>query len=417
MRCELALVVVVCSVISATAEAQGRVSTLRIQPVEVPDQGTDPAANDIRDAIAAFGVDAESATPFIRTLARHPAAAAGIGPLAVYVRERAMAAVVDQTLLGLRVAWLARSDALWAEQTEEARTFGLRDADLRRITEGPEAGWGLWDRTVLRAADELYRDSFLTDETWAALGQVYNARQIVDVIFTVAEHTMFAMAANSFGVQPDSHVAVRRPTDILRHMEPARATPLRLQTPRIAPLPVEERTENERALLDPGGTGEPVINNLFATLVRFPALYRSRAVQSAYIRTGSTLSGRVREMLILRIGWLCGAEYEWAQHAPIALQEGLTDDELRDVAIGPDASGWGPLDAALLRATDELHRDDTVSDTTWVTLAESYSERELIDIVITVAGYRMVSMVINSLGVQSEPGTETFPVLDNVERR
>jgi len=415
MRCELALVVVAFSVISVTAEAQGRVSTPRIQPVEVPGEGTDPAANDIRDAIAAFGVDAESATHFIRTIARHPAAAAGIGPLAAYLRERAMAAVVDQTLLALRVAWLARSDAMWAEQVEEARIFGLRDTDLRRIAEGPEAGWGFWDSTVLRAADELYRDSFLTDATWAALGQVYNARQIVDVIFTVAEHTMFAMASNSFGVEPDSHLVARRPTDILRKMEPARATPRRLGTPRIAPLRVEERTESERALLDPNGTGEPAIN-LFATLVRFPALYRSRAIQSAYIRSGSTLSGRVREMIILRIGWLCGAEYEWAQHAPIARQEGLTDDELRDVAIGPDASGWGPLDAALLRATDELYQDDTVSDTTWVTLAESYSERGLIDIVITVAGYRMVSMVLNSLGVQPEPGTETFPVLENVEQ-
>ena len=88
------------------------------------------------------------------------------------------------------------------------------------------------------------------------------------------------------------------------------------------------------------------------------------------------------------------------QHAPIGRQEGLTDDEIRDVAIGPDASAWSELDAALLRAADELHRDDTVSDSTWATLAESYSDQELIDVVVTVAGYRLVSMVLNSLGVQ-----------------
>ena len=292
----------------------------------------------------------------------------------------------------------------------------MRDGDLRQIAEGPEAGWGAWDRTVLRAADELYRDSFLANATWAALGELYNARQIVDVIFTVAEHTMFAMMANSFGVQPDSRFADRRPIDIPRRTEPARATPLRLEIPRITPVPVEEHTEAERALLDPDGTGRPVIN-LYATLVRFPTLYRPRVVQSAYIRTGSTLSGRVREMLILRIGWLCGAEYEWAQHAPIARREGLTDDEVRGIAIGPGASGWSRLDAALLRATDELYRDDTISDTTWATLAESYGEHELIDIVITVAGYRMVSMVLNSIGVQREPGAESFSDMEDVERR
>ena len=117
-------------------------------------------------------------------------------------------------------------------------------------------------------------------------------------------------------------------------------------------------------------------------------------------------------MLILRIGWLCVAEYEWAQHAPIARQEGLTYDEIRDVAVGPSASRWSPLDAALLRAADELHGDDTISDATWATLAGSYGEHELIDVVITVAGYRMVSMVLNSLGVQPEPGTQRFPDVD-----
>ena len=416
MRCEMALVMIAFAVMSVTTLAQVRVSTPRIQPVEALGGVTDSAAEDLRIAIAAFGVDAESATNLVRTLARHPAAAAGIGPLAQYVRERARATAVDQTLLALRVAWLSRSDAMWAEQAEAAREFGLRDGDLRQIAEGPEAGWGAWDRTVLRAADELYRDSFLTNATWAALGELYNARQVVDVIFTVAEHTMFAMMANSFGVQPDSRFADPRPIDIPRQTEPARATPLRLEIPRIAPVPVEEHTEAERALLDPDGTGRPVIN-LYATLVRFPTLYRPRAVQSAYIRTGSTLSGRVREMLILRIGWLCGAEYEWAQHAPIARREGLTDDEVRGIAIGPDASRWSRLDAALLRATDELYRDDTISDTTWATLDESYGERELIDIVITVAGYRMVSMVLNSIGVQREPGAESFSDMKDVERR
>ena len=409
MRCQLALVLAVFMTIAATAAAQVRVTTPRIQPVESLGDRTDAAAGDLRKAFAVFGV--EPATNVLRTLARHPAALAGLGPLAGYVRERAMATVVDQTLLALRLAWLCRSDAMWAEQAVEARVFGLQEADLRRIAEGPEAGWGLWDSMILRAADELYRDSFLSNATWAALAQRYNARQIVDVVFTVAEHAMLAMMANSFGVQPDERFADRLPTDLSRRVEPARPTPVRLGAARLAPIPVEERTEAERALLDPENTGQPAIN-LFATLVRFPALYRARAVQSTYIRTGSTLSGRVREMLILRIGWLCGAEYAWAQHAPIARQEGLTDDEIRQVAVGPDASGWRLLDAALLRAADELHRDDMVSDATWATLAESYGERELIDIVITVAGYRMVSMVLNSIGVQREPGTESFPDVD-----
>ena len=196
-----------------------------------------------------------------------------------------MTTAVDQTLLALRVAWLCRSEAMWAEHAVEAQAFWLREADLKRVAGGPEARWGRWDSAVLRTADELYRDSFVSDSTWAALAQLYNARQIVDVIFTVAEEMMFGMMANSFGVQPDDRFTEPWPTDVSRRMEPALATPVRLTTARLDPIPVEDRTDEQRARLDPNGTGQPAIN-LFATLVRFPTLYRPRAVQSAYIRTG-----------------------------------------------------------------------------------------------------------------------------------
>ena len=124
-----------------------------------------------------------------------------------------------------------------------------------------------------------------------------------------------------------------------------------------------EWTEEQRGLLDPTGTGRPTLN-LFMTLARHPKFYRPRGAQSRYIRTASTLPGRVREMLILRMGWLCGAEYEWAQHAPIGREEGLTATEVDRIAEGPSASEWSTVDAALLAAADELYRDDMVSDNT-----------------------------------------------------
>ena len=115
----------------------------------------------------------------------------------------------------------------------------------------------------------------------------------------------------------------------------------------------------------------------------------------------------VLSVKIMQLIWV-GLEVVEFPHIHIAFEV----NEL--VSVGPDASGWSPIDAALLRATDELYRDDTISDATWAMLAESYGEHELIDIVITVAGYRMGSMVLNTLGVQSEPDTETVP---DVERR
>ncbi|MYD69632.1 MAG: carboxymuconolactone decarboxylase family protein [Acidobacteria bacterium] len=173
-------------------------------------------------------------------------------------------------------------------------------------------------------------------------------------------------------------------------------------------MPRSEWSEEVRELLDPRSEGGPVLN-LYATLARHPVFYRPRAVQSAYIRLGATLTPRAREILILRIGWLCGSEYEWSQHVRVARRIGMSDDEIRRIAVGADAPGWDPLEAALIRATDELHRDDTISDRTWQELSDDYGIPELIDVVITVAGYRMVSIALNSLGIQLEPGRPRFP--------
>ena len=378
----------------------------RVLPADPRDEAEWTA--EVRAGIESFGVDPEEATPLLRALARHPPALHGLGPLAAYLRSRSMVAAVDQILMGLRAAWLCRSEAVWAELAAEARTFGLLDDDLRRVAEGPEAGWGPWDASVLRAMDEIHRDSFLSDASWLAFAERYDAQQLLDVVFTGAEYILLSMLANSLGVEPDDRHPDRLPDGVARTAAPARAAPVRLDEPRLLPLARGDWSAEARALLDPDGTGRPVLN-LYATLARHPALYRPRAVQSAYIRTGATLTGRAREILILRIGWLCGSEYEWAQHVRVARREGMSDEEIRRVALGPDAAGWDGFEATLLRAADELHRADTISEPTWQALAERYGPAELIDVVITVAGYRMVSIALNSLGTELEPGRERFP--------
>ncbi|MYH29706.1 MAG: carboxymuconolactone decarboxylase family protein [Acidobacteria bacterium] len=381
-------------------------TALRIRPVDPADGAAWTA--EVRSGIEAFGVEPERATNLLRTLARHPPALHGLGPLAAYLRQRSMVPAVDQLLMGLRVAWLCRSEALWAELAAEARGFGLGDRDLRRVAEGPDAGWGAWDALMLHAADELYRDAFLSDASWDELATRFNVPQLIDTIFSGAEYILLANLANSLGVQADERFADRLPADVPRTMGPAGAPPSPLAAPRLDPLPRAAWSAEVRGLLDPEDSGGPVLN-LYATLARHPIFFLPRAVQSAYIRTGATLSDRAREILILRIGWLCGSEYEWSQHVRAARRIGMTDEEIRRIAVGAAAPGWDPFDAALIRATDELHRDDTVSAATWAALSARYGTAELIDVVITVAGYRMVSIALNSLGTQLEPDRPRFP--------
>ena len=76
------------------------------------------------------------------------------------------------------------------------------------------------------------------------------------------------------------------------------------------------------------------------------------------------------------------------------------DDELARIVEGPDAAGWDELDAALLRAADELLDDAMVGDATWAVLAGSLDTQQLMDVVFTVGAYDIVAMAFKSFGVE-----------------
>jgi 4-carboxymuconolactone decarboxylase len=182
----------------------------------------------------------------------------------------------------------------------------------------------------------------------------------------------------------------------------------RPSTPRIPPLPVEAMDDFQTELMGMVGLDTPTIN-IFATLVQHPGLFNKWLPFGGKLLAGK-LPGRDRELLVLRTGWLCGSEYEWAQHVLVGRLTGLTDDEIARVADGPGADGWDDHDALLLRAADELHEDHCLTDATWAALAESYDDKQMVEIPMVVGHYHLVSMTLNSLGVPLEDGAPRWPV-------
>ena len=181
------------------------------------------------------------------------------------------------------------------------------------------------------------------------------------------------------------------------------------QRPRIDVLPEQERSDRQRELLAPS-TRNGRTYNVLSTLVRHPDLLeRWSSFAGHVLGPTTTLSPRDRELLILRIGWLDRSEYEFGQHVLFARRAGLTDQEIERVKDGAAAPGWTPHEAALLRAADDLHRDARVSDEVWSALATRYDEKQLLDVVFTVGQYNLVSMALNSFGVQPEPGLARLP--------
>ena len=110
----------------------------------------------------------------------------------------------------------------------------------------------------------------------------------------------------------------------------------------------------------------------------------------------------------MRIGVLCRSDYEWAAHAPAGRRAGMTDADVRHVLEGP-REGSDAFDDTLLRAVDELYTDRVISDATWGRLSMRMNEQQLLDVLITTGGYHMVSMALNTFGVQLEPGGERIP--------
>ncbi|HEV8071430.1 MAG TPA: carboxymuconolactone decarboxylase family protein [Planctomycetaceae bacterium] len=183
--------------------------------------------------------------------------------------------------------------------------------------------------------------------------------------------------------------------------------PPHLSMPRIPPVQKEHWTPDQKAILEPLER-QKRLYNVFSTMANHPDLARDWLVFANHVLRKCTLPPRDREILILRIGWLCGAEYEWAQHVRIGKAVGLSDDDLKHIQQGPEAAGASQHDRLLLKAVDELHADSFIGDETWNALAASYDTRQLMDLVFAVGQYNLVSMALNSFGVQLDPGLEGF---------
>ncbi len=169
-------------------------------------------------------------------------------------------------------------------------------------------------------------------------------------------------------------------------------------TPRISPLEPDERDAQADELIKM--VGDLANLNIFPTMLRHPRLYKRWVPYGAALLRGS-LPARDRELLILRTAFRCGCTYEWGHHMAIAGAGILSDDELS--RIGQDGiAEWSEFDGTLLRAVDELHDQQHLSDATWSTLATRYDTPQLIEVPMIVGHYHMNAFMLNSLGVELE---------------
>jgi alkylhydroperoxidase family enzyme len=199
--------------------------------------------------------------------------------------------------------------------------------------------------------------------------------------------------------------------------------------PRIAPLDVTEMTDDLATLLTPmiainavvGSREAETLTDIVApataddgtdlttmlarlpeimrTMLRHPALFARQTDIGIQLLAHGTLPERDRELAILRIGWLCGAPYEWGEHVLIAKKVGITSAEIAATTIGSAAPDWNDHERAIVRAVEELHADAMISDATWAALAQRFDERQLIELPVVIGQYQTVAYYQNALRI------------------
>ncbi|WP_101949890.1 carboxymuconolactone decarboxylase family protein [Mycobacterium sp. 3519A] len=177
---------------------------------------------------------------------------------------------------------------------------------------------------------------------------------------------------------------------------------------RVPRLPIDEA----KAAADEAGVPDYMAElSIFQVLLNHPTLARAINDLLATMLWHGRLAPRLRELVIMRIGWLTACDYEWTQHWRVACGLGVPADDLLGVRNPATHAGFGAAERAVLAATDDVIRDGAVSAQTWEVCEQELGADPavLIELVTAIGAWRMIASVLHSLEVPLEDGVASWP--------
>lgn len=178
--------------------------------------------------------------------------------------------------------------------------------------------------------------------------------------------------------------------------------------PRLPLLSVEDARTAAEAAGVPAALAEL---NVFRVWLRHPGLAKWLSDLLMGLLGRGRLDTRLRELMIMRVGWATGSDYEWTQHWRIALGLGVTESDLAAVRDWRSHDGFGPAERAVLAAVDETLAGGTLSDDTWQACLEHVSSdpQVVLEILAVIGVWRMVAAQLQTLAVPLEEGVASWP--------
>jgi len=142
--------------------------------------------------------------------------------------------------------------------------------------------------------------------------------------------------------------------------------------------------------------------NLYRALLNSPPVAEGWLKLFTAIRQKAKLAGRYRELAILRVALLNGADYEYRAHVPFALQDGLTQGQIDALPGWQVSKVFDDRERAVLAYADCVTREIRVPDSVFAEVRRYFDERELTELAATVAGYNMVSRFLEAMQIDHE---------------
>lgn len=160
--------------------------------------------------------------------------------------------------------------------------------------------------------------------------------------------------------------------------------------PELAPLVARIKAERGKLL------------DLYKVLLHSPAVMEGWLAFFTAIRQKTKLGGRYRELAILRVAVLNGADYEYQAHLPFALKEGSSSEQIAALKAWQRSPLFDAAERAVLAYTDAMTKEIQVPDGLFAEVQKHFDAQELVELTATIAGYNLVSRFLEAMQVHHQ---------------
>jgi len=161
----------------------------------------------------------------------------------------------------------------------------------------------------------------------------------------------------------------------------------------------------------------PVRLNIFRMMAHAPTSFRPLMRLGASILSAQQLEPELREYAILLAANSFGGRYEWIQHVPIAEACGATREQIDAVEKGDlEAACFDEREQAFLAFVDESARNVRCSDSTFAAMKEHFSDREIVETILTIGYYQMLARLTECTDTELDEPSGTR-VVDSLKPR